>query len=281
MISLKVAYVYVLATAIVTLLISFASTHVALETYESWVKYRSPFMEMIKGIEPPRVQGDSLAKHVVFILLDGLSVDTIESSSQEEFRRLVYMGAFYPKGLANTPTYSVPARASILTGTPPEINGVISNDFKGSLSIDNIAKAFKDEGFKILCVGDKSVEMLLSDVVDEYVEIEEGGGHGAIALAESLKLFKKYSEAGNRVFLWISVADIDIVGHLGGGSGSPEYKATSVNTGRLLLNFLDSLAEENALIILMSDHGFKKFGHHGGSEIEVRRVFHFVHRTQR
>lgn len=271
---MKVAYVYVLATAIVTLLLSFASINVALDTYESWVKYRCPFTERVMGIEPPKVQGDSVAKHVVFILLDGLGVDTlVESTSQEEFRRLVSMGAFYPNGLANTPTYSVPARASILTGAPPEINGVLSNDFKGALSIDNIARASKDEGFKILCVGDKSVEMLLSDVVDEYVEIEEGSGHGAIALAESLKLFKKYSEPGDRVFLWINVADVDIVGHLGGGSGSPEYKATAVNTGRLLLNFLESLAEEDALIILMSDHGFKEFGHHGGAEMEVRRVF--------
>lgn len=272
---LKVIYVYLVATALVALVLSLVSTNVALGTYESWVNYRSPFVETMKDFEPVKVYGEPIAKHVVFVLLDGLSVDTFTdlSSEHEELGKLISMGAFYPNGLANTPTYSVPARASILTGTPPEINGVLSNDFKGVLSIDSILKIAKDDGFTIVCVGDKAVEMLFSNLIDESLEVDEGSGHGAITLTEGLRLFKKHSDIGKRVFLWISVADIDMVGHLGGGSGSPEYNATVVNTGRLLFNFLQYLAKEDALIVILSDHGFKRFGHHGGPELEVRRVF--------
>ncbi|MEM0314898.1 MAG: alkaline phosphatase family protein [Archaeoglobaceae archaeon] len=273
MVILKV--VYVVAVAFVALLLSFVSTNVALSTYESWVNYKSPFAKILQDVEPVRVHGEPIARHVVFVLLDGLSVDTLMDLSSEhyELRKLISVGAFYPNGLANTPTYSVPARASILTGAPPEVNGVLSNDFKGVLSIDSLLRSAKDEGFTIVCVGDKSVEMLFSGLIDESFEIEEGGNHGALALTEGLRLFEKYSEAGNKVFLWISVADIDMVGHLGGGSKSSEYNATVVNTGKLVLEFVESLVGKDALIVLLSDHGFKRVGHHGGSELEVRRVF--------
>ena len=272
---MRIIYVYVIAVILVALVFSLASLNVALGTYESWVNYRSPFTGVLKDVEPVRVHGDPVARHVVFVLLDGLSVDTLTGLSgvHGELGKLVSMGAFYPNGLANTPTFSVPARASILTGAPPEVNGVLSNDFKGVLGFDSIVRAAKDAGFKIICVGDKSVEMLFSDLIDECSSVEEGGGHGAIALAEGLRLFKKHSEAGHRVFLWVGFADIDKVGHLTGGSRSPEYNATVVNTGKLVLNFVEPLAGEGALIVLLSDHGFKKAGHHGGPELEVRRVF--------
>lgn len=272
---MRIIYVYVIAVILLALTFSLVSINVALGTYSSWVGYKSPLIDVLGGVEPVRVGGEPIAGHVVFILLDGLRVDTLMdlSGAGGELGKLVSMGAFYPSGLANTPTYSIPGRASILTGAPPEVNGVLSNDFKGVLGVDSIVRAARDAGFKVICVGDKSIEMMFSDLIDECSRVDEGGGHGAISLAEGLRLFKKYSGAGHRVFLWVGVADIDMVGHLSGGSMSSEYNATVANIGRLALNFVESLSGEGALIVLLTDHGFKRVGHHGGPELEVRRVF--------
>ncbi|MEM1698165.1 MAG: alkaline phosphatase family protein, partial [Thermofilaceae archaeon] len=187
--------------------------------------------------------------------------------------RLVSMGAVYPNGLANTPTYSIPARASILTGAPPESNGVLSNEYTGAVGVDSIVRAAREAGFKILCSGDASVEMLFREYIDECALVEEGGGQGALALAEGLNLLRRYSGMGHSVFLWISVNDVDMIGHLAGGAGAPEYNSTAANVVKLTLNAVEALAGEDALVVILSDHGFKRGGHHGGPEPEVRRVF--------
>ncbi|MEM1633766.1 MAG: alkaline phosphatase family protein [Sulfolobales archaeon] len=257
------------------LVFSLATLNTVSRTYDSWASYRNPYIDVLQRVEPVNISGEPVARHIVFILFDGLSVDNLESLIREydSLRELISMGAFYPHGLANTPTYSTPGRASILTGSPPEVNGVISNFYNGSLQVDSIARVAKDAGFKILCSGDESIEMLLSGIIDECSRVNIGGGHGAIALSEGLRLFNKYSDAGYRVFLWIGISDIDEIGHLSTGSRSSEYNATIVNIARLTLNFIESIAGKNVLIVILNDHGFKKVGHHGGSEPEVRRVF--------
>ncbi|MEM1686255.1 MAG: alkaline phosphatase family protein [Acidilobaceae archaeon] len=271
---MRIFYIYIVAVILIVLVLSLATTNTALRTYDSWVNYRNPYIDILQRVEPVSVSGEPVARHLVFILLDGLSVDNLESliGKYDSLRELISMGAFYPNGLANTPTYSIPGRASILTGAPPEVNSVLSNFYNGSLGVDSIARVAKDAGFKILCSGDNSIEMLLSDIIDECSRVNTGGGHGAIALSEGLRLFNKYSNAGYRVFLWVGVDDIDVVGH-STGSRSSEYNATIANIAKLTLNFIESIASNDALIVVLNDHGFKKVGHHGGPELEVRRVF--------
>ncbi|MEM0345934.1 MAG: alkaline phosphatase family protein [Thermofilaceae archaeon] len=271
----KLVYAHIAAAALAAVVLALASMGAALGAYNSWVGYRNPYADSLRRVEPVRVSGAPVARHVVFILLDGLSADVLEDLSRRggDAARLVSMGAFYPNGLANTPTYSIPARASILTGAPPEINGVLSNEYTGAVEVDSIVRAAREAGFKILCSGDASVEMLFREYIDECALVEEGGGQGALALAEGLNLLRRYSGMGHSVFLWISVNDVDMIGHLAGGAGAPEYNSTAANVVKLTLNAVQALAGEDALVVILSDHGFKRGGHHGGPEPEVRRVF--------
>ncbi|MEM0497591.1 MAG: alkaline phosphatase family protein, partial [Acidilobaceae archaeon] len=174
---MRIFYIYIVAVILIVLVLSLATTNTALRTYDSWVNYRNPYIDILQGVEPVSVSGEPVARHLVFILLDGLSVDNLESliGKYDSLRELISMGAFYPNGLANTPTYSIPGRASILTGAPPEVNSVLSNFYNGSLGVDSIARVAKDAGFKILCSGDNSIEMLLSDIIDEYSRVNTGG----------------------------------------------------------------------------------------------------------
>jgi hypothetical protein len=118
--------------------------------------------------------------------------------------------------------------------------------------------------------------MLFSNIIDEYVDISEGAGHGALSLSYGFRMLREYDRIGDKVFLWIGVADVDVVGHKAGGL-SKEYNESIRNILYLLLDFISRLEEaglaNNTLLVVLNDHGFKKMGHHGGPEPEVRRVF--------
>lgn len=266
----------ILYSAIVALflLVSYASLSAALAAYDSWTNYKPVSFK----VEHVNISKEPLAKHVVFVLLDGLSVDVLLGlmKKDEVVGRIANLGALYINGLSNVPSYSIPGRASILTGAPPEVNGAASNEFKGALKVDSIVRVAKDLGYRVLCVGDGSFELLFKDLVDECISVGEGGGHGALSLSYGYDTFSEYARRGERVFIWIGVADIDMVGHEA-GSHSVEYNATAVNNIRLFVRFIDSLNKSglgrDTLVVALNDHGFKKGGHHGGPELEVRRVF--------
>lgn len=275
---MKVTIAYVSIVALV-LLASYAALSIALDVYDSWVDYENKYLEtIITKVERVTVHGEPLAKHVVFILLDGITVDVLIdlANRSEVVSKFVNSGAFYPNGLANMPTYSIPARASILTGAPPEINEVSSNYFNRKVRIDSLVRVAKQFNYTILCIGDSSFENLFRDLIDENISVGEGANHGAISLTSGYNLVKNRVEQGKKVFAWIGVADVDMIGHEA-GAYSKEYNFTIINTVALTLEFIEKLSKEpltkDTLVVVLSDHGFKRGGHHGGPEPEVKRVF--------
>jgi hypothetical protein len=273
------AYTYIVAVLVVVVLISYTSGYTALNAYKSWIDYSNPYAGALEHVRYEDVGVfQPLADNLVFILLDGVTVDVLLDlrKSISDVDRLLSMGALYANGLSITPSYSVPARASILTGAPPEIHGVSSNEYTGSLRVDSIVRAAWERGYTILCSGDGSFKRLFREYIRECVDIEEGASHGAISLAAGLDLLRRYSST-SKVFLWMGIADVDMVGHKVGGPAEVEYNATIINIIRLTLELVETLKREGflnkTLLVILNDHGFKRGGHHGGLEPEVRRVF--------
>jgi len=272
-------YAYIISVLVVVILLSYISGDIALNAYESWVKYRNPYAKALESVKYEDVGAfEPLADNLVFVLLDGVTVDVLLDlrKSVSEVDKLLSMGALYINGLSITPSYSVPARASILTGAPPEIHSVSSNEYTESLGVDSIVKVAWERGYITLCSGDGSFERLFKDYVKECVKVEEGAGHGAISLASGLALLRRYLGT-SRVFLWVGVGDVDTMGHSVGGPAGAEYNATVINIVWLTLEFVETLKREglfnNTLLVILNDHGFKRGGHHGGPEPEVRRIF--------
>ena len=273
------AYAYTGLALALIVLISYASGFVALKAYDSWAEYSNPY-----SVAPEDVRYEDvgplqpIADNLVFVLVDGVTVDVLLDlrKASNDVDRLLSMGALYVNGLSTSPSYSLPTRASILTGAPPEIHEVSSNDYKGPLSVDSIVKIAWESGYTILCCGDESFATFFGNYLKEHVSIEEGAGHGALSLAAGLDLLRRYSATG-KVLLWIGVADVDMMGHAVGGAVDVEYNATIINNVRLTLKFVESLEREElldeTLLVILNDHGFKRGGHHGGLEPEVRKVF--------
>jgi hypothetical protein len=171
------AYTYIVAVLVVVVLISYTSGYTALNAYKSWVDYSNPYAGALEHVRYEDVGVfQPLADNLVFILLDGVTVDVLLDlrKSNSDVDRLLSMGALYANGLSITPSYSVPARASILTGAPPEIHGVSSNEYTGSLGVDSIVRAAWEKGYIILCSGDGSFKRLFREYIRECVDIEEG-----------------------------------------------------------------------------------------------------------
>lgn len=275
---MKLFYASLAIALILVPALSYAAASTALSAYNGWIDYRNPYLDALTEVDRVEVSGEAAAKHVVFVLLDGLDVRVLTDLSRkhDHIASLLSLGAFYPNGLSNMPSYSLPARASILTGTPPELNEASSNDFKRTLKVDSLVKVAKESGYRILCSGDDSFRTLFSHLIDECVSVGDGGGHGALSLSKGLELLKRHANMGHKVFLWVGVNDVDIMGHKAGFPGE-EYNATVVNIVQLTMNFLNSLKRDglsdDTLIVILTDHGFKRGAHHGGPEREVRRVF--------
>ena len=272
-------YVYVALALVTVVLISYACALAAINAYESWINYSNPFSTALESVKYKDVGSfRSVAENLVFVLIDGVAVDTLLDlrRSSSDVDRLLSMGALYVNGLSALPSYSLTTRASILTGAPTEIHGASSNWYEGLLGVDSIVRIAQENGYTVLCTGDESFAMFFRDCVRECVSIEEGAGHGALSLAAGLELLRRYS-ATDRVLLWIGVADVDLVGHAVGGPTGLEYNATAINYARLTLEFVEALKREGLLdktvLVILNDHGFKRGGHHGGPELEVRRAF--------
>jgi len=269
---------FLLLAVIASVATSLAALGAVLTAYESWVGYRNPYADIVRSAVSVEVSGEPLAEHLVFVLLDGASVDVLESlrTPGSEVGRLLSMGAYYPNGVSALPSYSMVARASLLTGTPPELHEVSSNDYVGELAVDSLLRVAKERGFKVLCSGDPIIASLFEGLLDEYADIPLAAGHGALSLRAGLEMLRRHSQ-NSRVLLWVNVADPDEVGHLAGGPASEVFNSTVANAAALTLAFLEDLRKEGlldkTLVVVLNDHGFKRGGHHGGPEPEVTRVF--------
>ncbi len=105
------AYTYIVAVLVVVALISYTSGYTALNAYKSWVDYSNPYAGALEHVRYEDVGAfQPLADNLVFILLDGATVDVLLDLRKynSDVDKLLSMGALYANGLSITPSYSVP-----------------------------------------------------------------------------------------------------------------------------------------------------------------------------
>lgn len=251
----------------------------ALGAVDSWVDYRNPYIEALQRLERPRISAEPLAKHLIIILLDGLSQESLlyHAERNESVRSLVARGALYVGGRTAVPSHSYPTRATMMTGAPPDVHEVSSNFFKGEIRVDNLMRVARDAGYSVIAAGDSGIHKLFKSSLSESFPMDRGANQAAVAAERALEMFTARAARGERVFLWLGITDIDTMGHKA-GPYTREYNETVVNVATVVNRFLDELERrglaKDSLIVIVNDHGFKKGGHHGGYEREV--VEHFM-----
>lgn len=266
------AWIILVVYIIVALLTGFWLKSFAGSVWASWVEYEPPGATVnLGGMEPE----DHPADRVIVILVDGARPDYIleYASTTSGYSRILRDGVWYSNAYAYTPSYSVPARASMSTGLPHEVSGVTSNWYKGGEPpYPSIFSLAYEEDLKVAVVGDSIIEDLFGQYVDVYIPIEENSDQMEKAVSEAIRLLESSDPPD---LLWVSLVEVDEAGHEYGAAGQ-NYRDALVESGELigeLLGRLDDLGMlDDTLVVVVSDHGHLDTGGHGGDEEEVVRT---------
>lgn len=227
--------------------------------------------------------GPERTPKVLIIGIDGTRPDALAIANTPHLDALATAGAFSGEAHTGDITYSGPGWSSILTGVWRDKHGVDDNSFGGSRFLDYPALFARLESL--------DAEMATASVVD-WPEINEQIVKGADrestfdldAVGDVNVVASAVDLLGDEAFdvdlLFVYFGDIDEVGHAHGFHPTvPEYIAEIEEVDGQLGLVLDALhgraryAEEDWLILVVTDHGGTKDGTHGDNIPEHRTTF--------
>ena len=197
------------------------------------------------------------ARRVVLVSIDGLRADAPDLGGTGAFARLARDGA---SGVVSTvtPSLSVPAHLSMLSGVPPEEHHVFSEDLQFTAEMNALDPAFR---ISVQRGGDTRAFMAADGPLASFEEIlacrlafgfeqlvNVSGGATAIVDAGLEAVADTTLSA-----VFLHLPDPDAAGHAH-GFGSAAYAAAVAETEAALGRVVDALPE-GTLLVVTSDHG--------------------------
>ncbi len=232
---------------------------------------------------PPPVKGNpesapALTDRLVLVVLDGIRSDVV--GEMPFLEGLMDRAASWTIETVQ-PSLSNPARAVLVTGAGPDINGITNNGKFSPPPVDSIFSLARRAGIPTVAAGSSFWKRAFGDHIDQLVT--SGGKrlrHGAppaelIAWQEGL--CTNYIEALGRHEKGLLVAGLfaaDAAGHDFGGE-SIQYIEVARAVDACLAKIIAALDDGQTTFFVTSDHGHiqhRGHGGHGGLEPEVTRV---------
>ncbi|MEO6034092.1 MAG: alkaline phosphatase family protein [Verrucomicrobiota bacterium] len=226
------------------------------------------------------------AKHVFIISIDGGKPDEILRSEMPVLKKLVKQGAHTWAANTITPSLTLPAHTSMLTGVGMARHKISWNNWtpsNGIVTVPTIFGAAKQEGFSTaMFVGKEKFRHLLQPgTVDEFnmnrreeVVISKSDSGGEVKKKEG-NVFAKFvaDEAASYILknkpglTFIHFTDADTIGHVSGW-GSPEqrnaFADVDVALGVVMKAIRKAGIARESVIIISADHGGHDKGHSKG-----------------
>ncbi len=246
------------------------SGRLASRAWVSVTEYRSPYRFTTET--PAGVERDW---RLLLVVVDGLRLDA--SRRMPGLNRFRAIGADLVAS-ASVPSYSRPARATLMTGAPPEIHGATTNRHRTPVTLDNLFRGLERTQGDVVVVGSELWRQLFGADLERArfraSPPEEGRGAFDHALAE-LAAFE-WEGAGLLLEGRPRIGVLDLVGpdfaaheH---GAGSPQYARACALADRTIQRLFDAADLWRTLVVVTADHGHLDQGGHGGAEDEVLRV---------
>lgn len=189
------------------------------------------------------------------------------------------------------PSLSMPAYASLHTGTPPTEHGRVSNDLEAMAPTPHVFSLARGAGLTTAAVAERLYALLFNaapfDPV-EHLEVDDGPGHvthgrfytdvrhtrfnphvpGDHDLCNTATLLvRRYAPD----YLLVHSTAIDSVGHAF-GADSFEYRHQTWNIDNELALAIPVWRAAGYRVLVTSDHGMSAEGRHGGAEERMRTV---------
>jgi predicted AlkP superfamily pyrophosphatase or phosphodiesterase len=221
--------------------------------------------------------------------MDGVRVDVLRDVPTPNLDALAVVGSFTDDARNVRPTVSGPCWSSMLTGVPPALHGVTSNDFSGNHYqahpdfLTRIEALHPEMGTFAAAdwlplVTEDSGGPLISEAVDRKV-VRDGYEYGW-SEADSMSVDATVEEIrnGDAHALFVYLGAPDEISHEIGGIHEPYRQAIATADGQVgrLVDAVKSrpdFAREDWLILVSTDHGRTAEGSHGGDSPEESTVF--------
>lgn len=212
---------------------------------------RPPTPPKVDLIAPSRVRA---ARRLYVFLIDGLRPKT--ARQMPTLRGLAGRG-WSATLRAELPALTYPGIASMATGLPPIYSGVrINQAIPPELSLDSVARRARGAGVEVRVV-DQGFrpfrELLFLPEGSRFTELDQ-------LLTE---------EASGRELAWVYFSGVDDAGHRSGAE-SDDYLTAAREADAILADLLKGLDLAQDAIVVISDHGHRAIGGHGGPEPDSR-----------
>jgi hypothetical protein len=251
---------------VVCLLLAGGSLFWALSSMKAILSYR-PVLDLTPP-PPGEALGGNPDGRVVFVLIDGLRVDTAaDSAVMPVLASLRQQGASAIMH-SRPPSLSTPSYGVLLTGAWAELSGGMAFNPEDThdippISQDTIFKAAQRAGLKTAASAYVYFQGLLGDSADIsfYTEGDEDAADREV-LAKAIP----WIESGDYSLVLIHIDQLDHAGHHEGGGVSAGWDAAAARADALLAEIVARLDLSRDTLLVLSDHGHLDIGGHGGGE---------------
>ena len=233
---------------------------------DSLYAYSSPLRDHTP--EPGQALGEPVSGRVVFVLIDGLRVDTSLKAEVMPFLNELRQRGAWGTMHSRPPSYSTPGYSVLFTGAWPQINdGPVMNleyEEMPTWTQDNLVSAIHRAGLK---TGISSYYWFEKLIPQEAVTAGfYTSGEDRHADREVVDAALPWIEAGEIPFVFVHLDQVDYAGHYEGGPRDPRWDEAANRSDALLREIASGLDFERDTLFVCSDHGHIDRGGHGGHE---------------
>ncbi len=216
--------------------------------------------------ESPAAGTPSYADNVVIIMVDGLRPDALKQVKAPALEGLIKRGAFTMKAQTVTPSLTLPAFTSMLTGLPVEAHGVDWNDYepqRGYLKAPTLFEIATFNGSKwgaAFLQKEKLLHAMKQDrrLALHVCSVSEPGCTAKKIAANVIHTYKTATDSTKPSLFLIHFAEADSTGHADGWMSKPYLKAVEDidrAIGMLIKGFKELGLYEKTTFIVSTDHG--------------------------
>ncbi len=233
---------------------------------DSLFAYRSPLHDSPPS--PGLPLNAPLSRQVVFVLIDGLRLDTSLNPDVMPFLDTLRVQGAYSVVHSQAPSYSQPGYTVLLSGAWPEFNDgpVINIPYENipTWTQDNIFSAAKRAGLKTAVSGYHWFQKLIPQNDLDASFYTPGEDHAADL--EVVDAALPWLDSAAYDFVLIHIDQLDYAGHYQGGPLDPRWDAAAKRADDLLRTITASLDLSQDTLLITSDHGHIDQGGHGGGD---------------
>ncbi len=246
-----------------------AGQALAKHAWTAFTEYQTPFV--FSSVET--LPAEPLVPGVALFLLDGLRLDI--SRNLPFLNELRQHGADLEADIG-LPSFSLPARATLLSGAWQDVHGQTTNMKPRSIAVEHLLQVARRRGVATALLAGPGPFELCDPWVDRRLQVPEAHpGADLPALTAELALRERLAAQAlgdtTAGLVMIELITVDEAGHQWGGA-SPAYLQAAQQVDEVVRRLVGRLDLTRTTVVITADHGHTDRGGHGGSEPLVTRV---------